>query len=80
VAPDDVLGRPQEPPQRSGPMTQTFSGRHPENADLAPAAPNTAGGPGYENTDAYQGDPQRYQQAMAFRRRVQASLAASRAG
>jgi hypothetical protein len=61
-------------------MTQTFSGRHPENADLAPAAPNTAAGPGYQNQDAYQGDPMHKPQAMAFRRRVQAGLAAQRAG
>jgi hypothetical protein len=80
VAPDDVIGQPQEPPQESGPFTQTFSGRQPGNADLAPVAPNTAGGPGYENTDAYQGNPARYQQAVAFRQRVQASLAARRAG
>jgi hypothetical protein len=80
VAPDDVVGQPQEPPQPGGPMTQTFSGRHPENADLAPAAPNTAAGPGYQNQDAYQGDPMHKPQAMAFRRRVQAGLAAQRAG
>ena len=79
VAPDDVVGRPQEAPQKDGPFTQTFSGRHPENTDLAPAAPNAAGGPGYENADAYQGDPRR-QQAMAFRQRVQAGLASRRAG
>ena len=76
VAPDDVLGQPQEPPQPSGSMTQTFSGRHPENVTLAPVAPNTAGGGGYSNTDAYQGDPQHKPQALAFRRKVQASLAA----
>jgi hypothetical protein len=80
VAPDDVLGQPQEPPQESGPFTQTFSGRQPGNADLAPVAPNTAGGSGYSNSDAYQGDPRRYQQAMAFRRKIQASLATRRAG
>jgi hypothetical protein len=74
VAPDDIMGQPQQAPQQAGPFTQTFSGRHPENADLSPVAPNTAAQPGYENTDAYQGDP-RQQRAMAFRRKVQASLA-----
>ncbi len=80
VAPDDVLGTPQTPPSESGPFTQTYSGRHPGNTDLAPVAPNLAGGAGYSNTDAAQGDPQhKHQQAMAFRRTVQASLAARRA-
>jgi hypothetical protein len=76
VAPDDMLGTPQEAPQKSGPFTQTFSGRQPGNADLAPAAPNTADATGYENTDAYQGDPMRVHRTMAFRRTVQAALAA----
>jgi hypothetical protein len=74
VAPDDVIGQPQEPPQESGPFTQTFSGRHPGNVDLAPVAPNAAGTAGYENTEAYQGDPRVRQQA--FRQRVQAALTA----
>jgi hypothetical protein len=72
VAPDDVMGMPQEQPRESGPFTQTFSGRHPGNANLAPAAPNAADGPGYENRDAYAGDPRMRQQA--FRQKVQASL------
>jgi hypothetical protein len=79
VAPDDVLGTPQEPPQPGGPFTQTFSGRHPDNQTLAPVAPDTADQSGYRNEDAYQGDPMHKPQAMAFRRRVQANLAASRA-
>jgi hypothetical protein len=84
VAPDDVLGAPQGPVSESGPFTQTYSGRHPGNIDLAPVAPNLAGGAGYSNTDANQGnpghmDPHKQQQAMAFRRTVQASLARRRA-
>ena len=79
AAPDDVLGTPQGPVSESGPFTQTFSGRHPGNIDLAPVAPNTAGGSGYSNTDADQGDPQhKQQQALAFRRVVQANLARRR--
>lgn len=72
VVTDDVMGQAQEPEHPSGPFTQTFSGRHPGNIDLAPAAPNTAAGPGYENTEAYAGDPRRKMQA--FRERVQAGL------
>ena len=79
VAPDDVVGQPQEQPQMGGPFTQTYSGRHPDNQTLAPVAPNTAGGAGYSNTDAQQGDPMHKPQTVAFRRRVQAALAASRA-
>ena len=83
VAPDDVLGTPQSPPSESGPFTQTYSGRHPGNADLAPVAPNLAGGAGYSNTEANQGNPghmqpHKEQKALAFRRRVQSSLTARR--
>lgn len=76
VAPDDVMGRPQRPPQKDGPFTNTFSGDHPENATLAPVAPNTANQPGYSNPDAYQGDPYGSDRMAAFRRRVQAGIAA----
>jgi len=75
VVPDDVMGRPQEPPQPDGPFTNTFSGRHPENAVLAPVAPNTADQGGYSNRDAYRGDPRGNDRLAAFRGRVQAGLA-----
>ena len=75
VAPDDVMGRPQQAPQPSGPFTNTFSGNHPENADLAPAAPNEADRPGYSNREAYDGDPHGNDRLAVFRRRVQAGLA-----
>jgi hypothetical protein len=73
VVADDGLGPAQEPPHENGPFTQTFSGRQPGNIDLAPAAPNNADGPGYENPGAYPSDMRR---AQAFRARVQASLRA----
>ncbi|MCW2929922.1 MAG: hypothetical protein JWM19_884 [Actinomycetia bacterium] len=78
VAPDDVMGRPQQAPQANGPFTNTFSGNHPENADLAPVAPNSANQPGYSNKDAYKGDPSggdRVARLAAFRSTVQAGLA-----
>jgi hypothetical protein len=81
VVPDDVVGKPQRPPQPSGPFTNTFSGDHPENATLAPVAPSTAGQPGYSNPAAYQGNPgggDRVARRQAFRERVQASLATMR--
>lgn len=74
VVPDDVMGSPQQQPQPSGPFTNTFSGRHPENADLAPVAPNKADEPGYSNKDAYSGDPHGGDRLAAFRQRVQAGL------
>jgi hypothetical protein len=77
VAPDDVMGKPQEKPQQSGPFTNTFSGNHPENADLAPVAPNSADQPGYSNKDAYKGDPSgndRVARLTAFRAVVQQNL------
>lgn len=75
VVPDDVMGKAQQPSQPSGPFTNTFSGNHPENADLAPVAPNAAAGPGYTNKDAYSGDPRGNDKLAAFRRTVQANLA-----
>jgi len=75
VAPDDVMGKPQRRPEQSGPFTNTFSGDHPENATLAPVAPNTADQPGYSNSDAYAGDPHGSDRMASFRARVQASLA-----
>jgi hypothetical protein len=57
VAPDDVVGNPQQAPQPSGPFTNTFSGDHPENTTLAPVAPNSAAEPGYSNKNAYSGNP-----------------------
>ena len=74
VVPDDVMGDPQQAPQPSGPFTNTFSGDHPENASLAPVAPNSADQPGYTNKDAYQGDPHGGDKLAAFRARVQAGL------
>jgi hypothetical protein len=77
VAPDDVMGKPQEKPQQSGPFTNTFSGDHPGNADLAPVAPNSAAQPGYSNKDAYKGDPfggDRVAKLAAFRATVQQNL------
>ena len=77
VVPDDVMGKPQEPPQPSGPFTQTFSGTHPENADLAPASPNAAAGAGYSNPKAYDGDPRggdKVARLAVFRANVQAGL------
>lgn len=75
VVPDDVMGRPQEQPQPSGPFTQTFSGTHPENASLAPSAPDQADQSGYTNQAASQGDPHQPPRMAAFRNRVQAGLA-----
>lgn len=75
VVPDDVMGRPQQQPQPSGPFTNTFSGNHPENVTLAPVAPNKADEPGYSNKDAYAGDPHGNDRLAAFRRTVQANLA-----
>lgn len=80
VVSDDVMGRQQEAPQPSGPFTNTFSGRHPENVTLAPAAPNSAAGAGYSNRSAYSGDPLGGDRTAnlrlaAFRERVQQGLA-----
>jgi hypothetical protein len=75
VVPDDVMGRPQQQPQPDGPAVQTFSGMHPENATLAPVAPNKADQSGYTNRDAYKGDPHGNDRLAAFRRRVQAGIA-----
>jgi hypothetical protein len=80
VVPDDVMGRPQQQPQPSGPFTNTFSGDHQENVTLAPVAPNAADRPGYSNKDAYQGDPaggDRVAKLAAFRATVQASITAN---
>lgn len=74
VVPDDVMGKPQQQPQPSGPFTNTFSGDHPGNATLAPVAPNSADEPGYTNKDAYRGDPHGGDKLAAFRARVQAGL------
>lgn len=74
VVPDDVMGKPQQPAQPSGPFTNTFSGDHQENATLAPVAPNSADEPGYSNPAAYQGDPHAGARQAAFRQRVQAAL------
>jgi hypothetical protein len=74
VVPDDVMGQPQQQPQPDGPTVQTYSGMHPENAQLAPAAPNTADQSGYTNRDAYRGDPRGGDRLAAFRRRVEAGL------
>jgi len=74
VVPDDVMGRPQQQPQPDGPTVQTYSGMHPENAQLAPTAPNKADQSGYTNRDAYQGDPRGNDRLAAFRRRVEAGL------
>jgi hypothetical protein len=75
VVPDDVMGKPQRPEQPDGPFTQTFSGAHPENATLAPVAPNSANQPGYSNKPAYEGDRGTdrvaSQRLAAFRARVQ---------
>ena len=75
VVPDDVMGKPQEPAQPDGPFTNTFSGNHPENAVLAPVAPNTADQGGYSNSDAYPPGQGRTALLEAFRSRVQAGLA-----
>jgi hypothetical protein len=85
VVSDDVMGKAQEPEQPDGPLPQGFSGPGSGygnqqlaprgDQDLAPAAPNTAAGPGYENDGAYDGDPRREQRAAAFRATVQANLA-----
>lgn len=79
VAPDDVMGRAQQRPQPDGPFTQTFSGQHPENASLAPVAPNPADQPGYSGKEAYNGDPRGGDRVAsrlaAFRARVQEGLA-----
>jgi hypothetical protein len=75
VVPDDVMGQPQRQPQPDGPTVQTYSGMHPENAQLAPVAPNSADQSGYTNRNAYQGDPHGNDRLAAFRRVVQANLA-----
>jgi hypothetical protein len=76
VVPDQVMGHPQRPPQPDGPFTNTFSGQHPENVTLAPAAPDTAAQPGYSNKNAYDGAmPDRVAKMAAFRQRVQAGIA-----
>jgi len=75
VVPDDVMGKPQEPAQPDGPFTNTFSGNHPENAVLAPVAPNKADSSGYSNTDAYPPGQGRTALLEAFRGRVAANLA-----
>lgn len=74
VVPDDVMGQPQQQPQPDGPAVQTYSGMHPENARLAPAAPNKADQSGYTNRDAYRGDPRGGDRLAAFRSRVHAGL------
>jgi hypothetical protein len=74
VVPDDVMGRPQQKPQTSGPFTNTFSGAHPENADLAPVAPNNADRRGYSNREAYEGDPHGNDRLAAFRVRVREGM------
>jgi hypothetical protein len=79
VAPDDVVGNPQQAPQPSGPFTNTFSGDHPENTTLAPVAPNSAAEPGYSNKNAYSGSPLGGDRTAnlklaAFRQRVQDGL------
>jgi hypothetical protein len=83
-----VMGQAQEGPQPDGPLAQGFSGpgagygnqdQQPRGGtDLAPAAPNDADQPGYENPAAYEGDPQR--RAAAFRATVQANLQRMRQG
>jgi hypothetical protein len=76
VVPDQVMGPSQQPAQPDGPFTNTFSGDHPNNANLAPVAPNTAAQPGYSNKDAYDGAmPDRTARMAAFRQRVQAGIA-----
>jgi len=75
VVPDDVMGQPQQQPQPNGPTVQTYSGMHPENAQLAPTAPNSADQSGYTNRSAYSGDPRGNDRLAAFRRTVQANLA-----
>jgi hypothetical protein len=75
VVPDDVMGRPQQQPQPDGPTVQTYSGMHPENAILAPAAENKADHGEYSNKDAYRGDPRGNDRLAAFRHTVQANLA-----
>lgn len=75
VVSDEVVGRSQEPSQPNGPFTQTFSGNHPENIDLAPVAENKANQPGYSNKSVYEGDPRGSDRLAAFRRTVQANLA-----
>lgn len=81
VVSDDVMGQSQEPQQPDGPMPMGFSGPGSGygNQNLAPRAENAADGPGYENQDAYDGDPQRYK-AAAFRSHVQANLQRMREG
>jgi hypothetical protein len=74
VVPDDVMGAPQQAPQTSGAFTNTFSGNHPENATLAPVAPNDANGHGYSNRDAYAGDPHGTDRLAAFRSRVREGM------
>jgi hypothetical protein len=74
VVPDDVMGRPQQAPQPSGPFTNTFSGNHPENANLAPVAPNDADQRGYSNREAYDGDPHGNDRLAAFQARVREGM------
>jgi hypothetical protein len=74
VAPDDVMGAPQQAPQASGPFTNTFSGDHQENVTLAPVAPNSADGRGYSNRAAYDGDPRGTDRLAAFRSRVREGM------
>jgi hypothetical protein len=78
VVPDDAMGKAQEPAQPDGPFTNTFSGNHPENAVLAPVAPNTADQGGYSNRDAYPPGQGRTALLEAFRARVAASMAGMR--
>jgi hypothetical protein len=92
VVGDDEMGPAQQGPQPSGPLAQGFSGPGPgygnqdqvppaqsHAQDLAPAAPNTAAGPGYSNPGAYQGSPRGGDRTAAFRRTVQAGLARRKA-
>ena len=74
VVPDDVMGQPQQAPQPSGPFTNTFSGNHPENASLAPVAPNNADQRGYSNREAYDGDPHGNDRLAAFQARVREGM------
>jgi hypothetical protein len=71
VAPDDVLGQPQEPPQPDG-KPVGFSGPDYGTGLLAPQAPNKAAGPGYSNSAADEGNP--HHKAAAFRAVVQSNL------
>lgn len=88
VVTDDEAGRPQEPPQPTGPVGQGFSGPGPGytnedqrrrgGADLAPAAPNGAASNGYSNPGAYDGSPRggdRVARLRTFQAAVQRNLA-----